>query len=279
MKNNMLVVGKGYIGTRVSDYLGCALVDERIESVAGARALVDRYQPRTIINCIGHTGSRNVDDCELDKDKTIFANTFVPIILAEMAVRHRIRLVHISSGCIYHYDYANDRPLTETRVPDFFDLYYSRSKIYAERALEVLCRRYPILIVRIRIPLDDRPHPRNTLTKLLRYAQVIDLPNSVTYIPDFLKALKFLIKGNARGIYNVVSPGGLRYPQLLEMYKKYVPGFSYKTIDHRKLRLIRTNLLMSTAKLRKAGFTMRPVQAILDECIRHYLAHEKENQS
>ena len=143
-----------------------------------------------------------------------------------MALRKKIKLVHISSGCIYQFDYSQEEPIKEGKIPDFFHLFYSRSKIYAERALEVLSKEFDILIIRIRIPLDNRPHPKNLLSKLITYRKVIDLPNSVTYIPDFIKALQHLLKINARGVYNVVNKGEMRYPFLLDVYKRYVPDFN-----------------------------------------------------
>ena len=39
-------------------------------------------------------------------------------------------------------------------------------------------------------------------------------------MPDFAKAVKHLINVEAKGIYNVVNKGGLRYPELLDVYKK-----------------------------------------------------------
>jgi len=212
-----------------------------------------------------------VDDCELDIDRALLANSSVPIILAEAALRRNIKLVHISSGCIFNFDYKKDKPIKEEQVPDFFALFYSRSKIYAERALEVLSKKYDILIVRIRIPLLDKPHPKNILDKLIRYKKVIDVENSVTYIPDFIKALKYLLKIDARGIYNLVNRGGLRYPKLMQVYRKYVPGFEYKVISLKQLSLARTNLVLSTAKLEKTGFKVRNINSVLEECVKNYL--------
>jgi len=114
-----------------------------------------------------------------------------------------------------------------------------------------MAKEYGILILRIRIPLDNRPHPKNILTKLIKYGRVIDIPNSVTYLPDFLKALRHLLKIKAYGIFNTVNKYGLRYPDLLEVYKKYVPDFTYTVIDYKKLGLVRTNLVMSVKKLEK----------------------------
>lgn len=251
----------------------CNFSKKRIHSLKDAQDEIKKYRPRILINCIGHTGKTNIDDCELNKDKTLFANTFVPIILAEAALRNGIKLIDISSGCIYHFDYSQDRPIREEKIPDFFDLYYSRTKIYAERALEVLCHRFNILIVRIRIPLDSRPHPRNILTKLINYKRAIDTPNSITYIPDFIKALDHLIKIDARGVYNVVNRGALRYPRLLDTYKKYIPDFRYKTIDYQMLHTIRTNLILSTKKLENTGFKPRGIHEVLEECVKDYLKY------
>lgn len=268
--DKILILGKGYIGNKLKEELGGEISDKMISSFKEAEEEIKCYNPKILINCIGITGKNNVDDCELVKDEALTANSFVPIILAEVALRHGIRLVHISSGCIYHYDYAKDKPIMEGKIPDFFGLFYSRTKIYSEQALNILASEYPFLIVRIRIPLDNQPNPKNLLDKLIKYKKVIDVKNSVTYIPDFLKALKHLIRVNAKGIYNLVNKGGLRYPQLMDEYKKYVPDFEYEKIPLKKLNLTRTNLILSTKKLEKTGFKVRKIEEVLEECVRNY---------
>ena len=273
MKRKILIFGEGFIGERLSVSLDSYVSTKRINSFQDIEKEVARYSPKVIINCIGHTGRRNVDECELDKGGSLFSNTLVPIMLLEVCLRNKVKLVHISSGCIYHYDYVKDKPINEEKIPDFFELYYSRTKIYAERALGALSAKYRVLIVRPRIPLDDRPHPRNILTKRINYKEVIDIPNSVTYIPDFILSLQHLIKIDASGIYNVVNKGALRYPQLLDVYKKYVPAFKYKVISLKKLNLTRTNLVLSTKKLEKSGFKIRDIHEVLGECVQNYLKY------
>jgi hypothetical protein len=112
---------------------------------------------------------------------------------------------------------------------------------------------------------------RIILNKLIVYRKVIDIPNSVTYAPDFIKALEHLIRIDAWGIYNVLNKNGLMYPDLMDVYKKYVPGFTYEVMDHRKLGLVRTNMIMSVEKLEKTGFKVRPINDVLDECVRNYV--------
>jgi hypothetical protein len=96
------------------------------------------------------------------------------------------------------------------------------------------------------------------------------VPNSVSYIPDLIKALKHLIRTDKRGLYNIVNKGELQYPALLSVYKKYVPDFEYDVIDCRKLNLVRTNLILSTKKLEDSGFKIRPVNEVLEECVKTY---------
>lgn len=273
MNKNILILGNGYIGQRLQEVLDCRMSGQIITKMSDALALVSRYHPKVVINCAGITGARNVDDCELDKDNTILANTFVPILLAEACLRNNVKLVHISSGCIFQYNYKTSRPIDERVIPDFFDLYYSRSKIYSETVLKLLAKKYDILILRIRIPLDDRPSPKNIIDKLIKYRKVIDVPNSITYIPDFLSAVKHLIKINAKGIYNVGLKNPVRYPDLLNVYRKYVPDFEYQIIPLKTLGLIRTNLVMSIKKLEMSGFKIRSNKEILEECVKTYVGY------
>lgn len=272
MKDKILILGKGFIGARLLEELQCEACDKKIYSYKDADKIIKSFSPGIIVNCVGNFGS-NVDECEKDIDESLIANTFVPLILGEAAIRNGIRLIHISSGCIYHYDYSKDTPVDEEKEPDFLELFYSRTKIYSDEALASLSKKYPILIVRIRVPLDNRPHPRNILTKLINYKKIIDIPNSVTYIPDFIIALKHLIQINAKGIYNVVNRNPLRYPELICIYKKYAPNFEYEVIDLNKLNMVRTNLVLSTQKLEKTNFKVRDIHEVLEECVKNYLKY------
>lgn len=267
----ILILGAGYIGRRIQQETGYVICDQKISSYQDLLAIVKKYKPHTLINCAGYVGKNNIDDCEKAIDECLLANTFLPIWLGELACRTKIKVVHISSGCIYHYRYTKDKPIREGKKPDYNDLFYSRSKIYADQVLEHLTKSFNILILRIRVPLDIYPHPRNLLTKLIKYKKVISEPNSVTYIPDFIKALEHLLKIKAKGTFNVAVKGGLRYKQLLEAYQLHVPGFKFTKTSLKKLGLARTSLVLSTKKLEKTGFAVRGPEDILNECVGKYL--------
>jgi dTDP-4-dehydrorhamnose reductase len=271
MGKGILVLGKGFIGGLLSRELGCPADGARITCYSDAARLIEKRKPRVLINCIGSTGRRNVDDCELEKDKVLLANSFVPLILAEACLRAGVKLVHIGTGCIFNFDYDKDKPIQEWGQDYFLKLFYSRSKIYSEAALQILSGDYNILVLRIRIPLLGARHPRNILDKLIKSGKVVDAPNSVTYIPDFIRAVRHLIKTGARGVYNVVNKGGLRYPDLMNIYRKYVPSYKFKMVSVKSLGLTRTNLILSTAKLEKSGFKIRHINSVLEECVKEYL--------
>ena len=273
MKTKILILGNGYIAGRLQKQWGCPVYGKRILSYQDAVRVLKKYKPRVLVNCIGHVGARNVDDCELDPDKCLTANTMVPIWLGELAYRNPVKLVHISSGCIYHYDYSKPRPIVEENAPDYYNLFYGRSKIYAEHVLSALSLRCDILIVRIRIPLDTYPYSRNILTKIIKFKTIIDIPNSVTYIPDFMRALEHLLKIDAKGIYNVTNKGALKYPELLDVYRKFVPGFKYTIVPFKDLNIDRTNLILSVRKLENTGFKVRPIKDVLQECVEQYVKY------
>lgn len=276
MNKDILILGEGYLGLRLKEAWGCASTAQRILSFKDAEAIVRAHKPKVLVNCIGYNGEKNVDDCERDLERTFWANTFIPSMLAELAMRYDLKLVQFSSGCIYHYDYKTQKPRTENDAPDYLDLAYSRSKIAMERVLVPLVPRLNALVVRIRMPLDDRPHAHNILTKLLQFKKVISVPNSVTYVPDLVAALGHLIKSDARGLYNVMNNGVLYFPELLDVCKKQGAGCDYEVVDFEKLAIKRTNIVHSAEKLEKAGFKMRDVREVYNECVQNYLASSSQ---
>ena len=274
--SELLLFGKGWLGSRLAEYLQCNTSSRRINKYEDVQEEIDKLKPKVIINCIAGFG-RNVDDCELDKTKTLFAHTFVPLLMAEAALRNRIKLVHVSTGCMFEYDYSKNIAIKEDRTPDFHDLYYARTKEYTEAALNALGDSTNILTVRPSLPLDYIPHPRNLLDKLIGYKSVIDIAQSVTYVPDFLAAVKHLIKKDAKGTYNTVNYGGLKYRELLEEYRKYAPTHNYAIASQRELKLIRSNVILSTDKLEESGFEIRDIHDVIYECVSKYIEMVEQN--
>jgi len=266
------IIGSGYIGNRIYKELGAELLNEHIYTLGDCYKFLDKYS--IIINTAGYIGKNNVDECELNRQKTLSSNVFLPIILGEYCLRTGKKLIHIGSGCVYYFDEIKQSPITEIDEPDYYKLYYSRTKVYAEKVLKYIAKKANILILRIRIPLDYISHPKNILNKLIKYKSVIDAKNSVTYIPDMILAIKHLIINDKKGIYNLVNKGALYYPDLMNEYKKYNTNFEFTIMRTEDLLLDRTNLLMNTKKLEKTGFKIREIKDIIPECVRKYVSNE-----
>jgi len=265
---NVIIYGNGFIGNRLSNYLNCPVIENKKLTVQDVINDIKNTKSNVLINCIGKTGVENVDECENNIDQTLESNCLVPLVLYEACIRTKTKFIHFSTGCIYNYDYSIDKPFVEEVIPDFYELFYSRTKIYSEMSLK---HAPNTLLIRPRIPIDYIPHSRNLLTKLLTFKNIINIKNSITYIPHMLDAIKHLIDIEATGIYNVVSQGGITYPEILDIYqqRKNVK-IDYNIISFEQLKMVRTNLLLSTNKLYSSGFQIKNVYDAVEECIDKY---------
>ena len=252
------ILGNGYLGNRIGDINGWKVFGHRINSYRDLERFYLRYKPKVIVNAIGFTGTPNVDDCEVHIDETLKANTQLAIYFAELAFRYDVHIVHFSSGCIYK---DTTRWHKESDIADYDGLLYARSKIYAEEMLKYALRQgRKISLCRIRIPIDTRSSPKNVINKLIRYKTIIDIPNSVTYVPMFADMLKFIVEKKAYGIFHTVNEGSLRYPEMMD---KVRPEFKYKVVTPEQIHLKRTNLRLLPDNLKKLGYKVMTVKEML----------------
>lgn len=228
--------------------------------IADAKAVanvLDKEKPDVVINCAGKTGRPNVDWCEDHKEETIHVNVTGPLVLLEELSKRGIYWVHMSSGCIYEGD-KDGGGFTEEDEPNFYGSFYSRSKLWSDQML----REFPVLILRIRMPFDDTLHPRSLITKIRKYDRVLDVPNTLTYLPDFREAARVLIEQRKTGIYNVVNPGGVSPFDVMTMYKEIVdPHHNFHKLTLTELPDVttagRSNCILSVKKLESVGISMR----------------------
>lgn len=187
------IFGRGYIGTFLGEALGIEPEDFRVARIDPAD---------TVINCVGKTGRPNIDACEDDILGTYEANVAVPLEIARRC-RH---MIHLSSGCLF--DGYPREGFRENDLPNLLSSTYCWTKWQAERLLQ------QSTIVRLRMPLSDTPNPRNLITKVRRYTQVIDQQNSVTYLPDLVPIIQRMLLQMPEGIFHVTSPDTISPAQL-----------------------------------------------------------------
>jgi dTDP-4-dehydrorhamnose reductase len=235
-----------------------------------------RIRPDTVINAAGKTGRPNVDWCEQHMEETLLANVAGPLLLLEECSKRGVLLVQLGSGCIYQGDNGG-KGFSEDDPPNFWGSFYARSKAWCDRMLAEFPRFSAgngVLLLRPRMPFDGSYHARNLIMKLLRYDRVLDVQNSLTYLPDFLRVLRLLIEKRATGVYNVVNPGTLSPWQIMERYRTVVDPAHHcerLTLDmlSEVVRTGRSNCVLQTGKIAAEGMTLMPVAQALDEALKN----------
>lgn len=267
-----IVLGNGYLGNRISQELSYPLFKIRIgEDVTELKNLLDREQPTHVISAIGKTGRPNIDWCETHKIETLDGNVIAPYLLLRECFGRDIHLTHIGSGCIYSGDNGG-KGFSEQDEPNFFGpQFYAKTKIIGEKILS----QFPCLQLRIRMPIDDRPSERNLIDKLVKYTKVIDIPNSMTTVPDMISALGILVETGKTGIYNLVNPGTISAKEIMELYQKIVdPSHTFETFSLDDLNKItvgkRSNCKLSIDKLAEEGIILPEIRNAVVSCLTHY---------
>ena len=192
----ILVCGNGWLGNILKDFLAADMSSLRLKDMGST--IVAQYE--VIINCAGKT---NIDWCEKNKSEALAVNAIGAGNLARVCEALGKKYVHISSACIFEsadeHDWKNEY---STPNPGCF---YALSKVVAEHLVAEANPR--ALIIRIRLPISERPHPRNTLTKLLAYPTLHTNQETVTVVEDMLPVLKKLIERDEKGVFHLVNEG------------------------------------------------------------------------
>lgn len=272
-----LIFGNGYLANKFKDALDNAVIDPaRIDDEQQVRDAILNHKPDVVINCAARTGTPNIDWCEDHKLETLQSNLYGPMTLLRVCEELNQYWVQLGSGCIYQGD--NDgKGWSEDDASNFTGSYYSQVKAWMNDML----KDFDVLQLRLRMPLDSNPEPRNFIYKIAHYPKVINIPNSVTVIDDLIDAAKQLIDKRATGIYNVTNPGLIDHKTILDLYKEIVdPNHSCEYISLEELesglaKAPRSNCKLSTEKLESEGVTLAPIQ----DRIRQVLEEYKEKQS
>ncbi|MEC7906012.1 MAG: sugar nucleotide-binding protein [Verrucomicrobiota bacterium] len=249
-----------------------------------------------LVSCAGYTGKPNVDACELDKGNCLDGNAILPSVIREVCEDVGIGWGHVSSGCIF----AGERPggggWREDDAPNFCFRqppcsFYSGTKALGE---EVLGWReadrdenWPAwehesepqgYVWRLRIPFNENDGPRNYLSKLQRYENLLQARNSLSHLEDFVEACWSCVEKEVPyGIYNVTNPGSVTTSDVVELILKHgVNNKDYKFFDSEEefmskaAKAPRSNCVLDTAKLQSVGIHMRPVQEALDWSLKNW---------
>lgn len=271
-----LILGRnGWLAQKFNQYIEDSYNSEvDILDLPALRRELDEKRPEVVINAAGITGRPNIDWCEEHKAETVAGNVAVPLNILQACSERNIYWMHLGSGCVFQGEGLNGRGFSEendnlANPPSF----YSWTKFWADSIL----KHFPVLILRLRLPIDNKPNPRNLIDKLIKYPQVIDSKNSIIVIPDFLEAAKKLIEKRCTGVYHVVNAGVIAPSEIMELYQKIIdPTHQFKIISEEEIysqglaRAKRSNCFLNTEKLQKEGIYLKPIKERMTEIMDEY---------
>lgn len=276
----ILIIGRGYMGSRCADSWSDAVVsEEKINSVDDVLRILDTHKPDRVLNTAGVRGKPNVDWCETHQMETILGNTVLPIQIAQACQERGVYLLHMGSGCVFYGSSPDPKGWKED---DFGNptAVYSRCKWAADLTLSTLPN---VGIARIRMPMDYIPSPGNIIDKLATYEKIIDVENSLTVVEDMVDVFRQLLEKKATGIFHVTNPGTIKHREIVQAYEEMVgPAWVKEWITEDELvteRLVQkkrsTNILQSS-NLEKAGIRMRPAKEALRATMEKYATEKKK---
>lgn len=272
----VLIFGRGFVGTKMQAALEDSVLDPAdIADVAQVRRAMEEHTPDAVLNCAGKTGTPNIDWCETNQFVTYRSNTLGPLVLAEECAARKIHLVHLGTGCVFYGASPDPQGWLEEDFANPSGVYY-RSKY----AADLLLAKLPdVAIVRLRMPIDSEPSPKNLIDKLSHYSKVLEAENSVTVIDDLITATKAILAQRATGIFHAVNPGVMRNRRLIELYTELVdPTHANEWITNEQIlaqglvKSARPNCLLQDTRLPAIGIHLRPIEEALRDCMEKYAA-------
>jgi dTDP-4-dehydrorhamnose reductase len=281
-----LLGGSGYVGgayqalfrLRGVPYRSLSRAEVDYTDGSALRAALLRDKPEFLVNAAGYTGKPNVDACELHKAECLLGNAVLPGIVAQACEDAGIPWGHVSSGCIYSGDGPGGKGFTEVDVPNFtfrsnHCSFYSGTKGLGE---EVLAGRPNHFVWRLRIPFDGVDNPRNYLSKLMRYQRLLEATNSISQLDEFVAStFDCWTKRVPFGTYNVTNPGRVTTHEVVDLIRR--SGVCTKTFDFFKsedefmsvaAKTPRSNCVMDSSKLERAGIRLTPVREAIERDLR-----------
>ena len=230
----------------------------RMENLEEVAKELDAVKPQCVIIAAGLTGRPNIDSLETQKALTSLVNVAGTVGVASLCALRGIHVINFATGCIYEYDAAHPvggPGFTEDDPPNFFGSYYSRTKVAAEASVKELPGH---LLLRVRMPITCDASPRCFVTKIAKYDRVVDVPNSVTVLPDLLPLIPGFITARTTGVLNFVNPGPVSHSQILDAYKELVDtDYTYEVMDMATHDTVvvarRSNNCLDTSRLEAAA--------------------------
>jgi len=285
----VLLGGSGFVGRAFQ----AALTRRQIPFASLTRGSVDytsfsvlteylrNSRPKFLINAAGFTGRPNVDACEVAKTECLAGNALLPGVIRRACESLDIPWGHVSSGCIYTGTRADGTGFQESDPANFSFRqnncsFYSGCKALGE---ELLADARNCYVWRLRIPFDERDSSRNYISKLLRYATLLEATNSLSQLTEFVSAcLDCWILQVPFGIYNLTNPGSVKTSEVVSLIRQSglsARKFRFFRDDAEFMQIAartpRSNCVLDCSKALAAGISMSPVHEALKTAMSNWI--------
>lgn len=228
-----------------------------------------------VISTIGRTSGGDIPNIDYLEDhlyENLRDNLQAPVILANICKSLNIHLTYMGTGCIFSSNTrSEERTFTENDYPNFSGSGYSIVKGFTD----TLMRSYDnVLNLRIRMPIVDYYHPKDFISKIIRFKQVCSYPNSMTYLPSIIPCIIDMAISKKSGTYNMTNEGCISHEEILELYKQFVnPKHNCEYIDQDELSNIlkskRSNNILDQTKLQKLFPNLPNIRTCIIDAIKN----------
>jgi dTDP-glucose 4,6-dehydratase len=298
MNMNILVYGhQGWIGKQFTQILvekSITFIEgtARVDNVDDIEKEIELHRPTHVVSFIGRThgkiGEKTYTTIDyLEQEGKLYENVrdnlFSPLVLAEICYRQNIHYTYLGTGCIFKYDEEHPfgqehNGFTEDSKPNFFGSSYSIVKGFTDKIMKMYENN--VLNLRIRMPITGEENGRNFITKIVNYAKVCSVPNSMTVLTELLPYVIDMMKNQITGTMNLTNPGLISHNEILQMYKELVnPFFTWKNFTQEEQRKIlaadRSNNFLETSRLSKLYPSIKNIKDSVRDCLLRYKATMK----
>jgi 3,5-epimerase/4-reductase len=260
---------RGWIGSMYFNFLQLSYPklkiikgDARIENTNEVMNDIHKYSPTHIVSFtgrthgkIGETSINTIDYLEYPGKlvENVRDNLYGPLNLAIICKKENIHYTYLGTGCIFNsdgLDTETPQSFSEKSLPNYFGSGYSVVKGFTDR----LMKEFPVLNLRIRMPISSIPNERNFINKITKYEFICSIPNSMTVLDDFFPIFTNLILCKKTGTFNCTNPGIISHNEILTMYKQIVNNdFTWKNMSleeqAKMLKSDRSNNYLDTSKI------------------------------
>ena len=253
----------GWIGNQFLSYIpndievvkGCSRVDD----YKGVKTEIETHHPDRVITLTGRTsgpGFTTIDYLEQPGKlvENVRDNLYGPLVLKTLCNQLGIHFTYLGTGCIFSYENDTDEPFTEDSEPNFFGSSYSIVKGFTDKFMH----DFPdgTLNVRIRMPITADDHPKNFISKILRYPRICSTLNSMTVLPDLLPVMVDWIVKKKTGTHHLINPKPVDHNMILKMYKEMVdPEYTWVNFEESEQNKIllskRSKNVLTTSEIEK----------------------------